>query len=54
MEITETIDLKNFVLIVKENEQKHIPNLQNYIQTNCSSVVPMLVKSTGITLQQFV
>ena len=34
--------------------QKHIPSPQNYVQTNCPSVVLMLFKSIGITLQQFV
>ena len=28
--------------------QKHVPGLQNYVQTNCSSVVPMLFQSFGI------
>ena len=33
--------------------QKHIQSLQNYVQVDFPSVVPMLFKSTGITLQHF-
>ena len=34
--------------------QKHVPSLQNYIQTNCPSVVQMLFNGIWITFQQFV
>ena len=32
----------------------NVPSLRNYFQTNCQSVIPMLLKSIGTTLGQFV
>ena len=32
----------------------NIPSLQKYFQTDCPNVIPMLLKSIGTTLGQFV
>ena len=41
---------------VRKPSPKNIPSLQNYFQTNCQSVILMLLKSTGKTIElgQFV
>ena len=41
------------MLLVTREICKNIPSHQNYVQTNCSDVAPMLFKNIGITLQQF-
>ena len=41
-------------LRVRKTPTDNIPSLQNYFQTNCQSVIPMLLKSIGATLGQFV
>ena len=57
LEITETVELKNLLLGMKNIENsvnsvcKNVPYLQNYVQTNCPSVVPMLFKGIGIPLR---
>ena len=32
----------------------NVPSLENYFQTNCQNIIPMLLKSIGRTLGQFV
>ena len=59
LEIAKAVELKNVVRLVMKNimklsVEKHVPSLENYIQINFPSAVPMLFKSIGITLQQFV
>ena len=41
-------------LRVRKPPTDNIPSLQNYFQTDCQSVIPMLLKSIGATLGQFV
>ena len=40
--------------VVRKPPMDKIPSPQNYFQTNCWSVIPMLSKSIGTTLGQFV
>ena len=39
---------------VRKPPTDNIPSPQNYFQTNCQSIIPMLLKSIGTTLGQFV
>ena len=48
-----TVNTEVFKYIFTIN-QKNVPKPQNYSQTNCCSVIPMLLKSIGTTLEEFV
>ena len=39
---------------VRKAPTNNIPSPQNYFQANCQSVIPMVLKSIGTTLGQFV
>ena len=39
---------------VRKPPTDNVPCQQNYFQTNCENVIPMLLRSMGIKLGQFV